>query len=465
MSTLDSSIVVVGLPTVLADLNASLFLGIWIITAYRLMITILLVSIGRVADIIGRVKMYNLGFAVFTIGSALCAVSRSVEMLIAFRLVQGLGAALLFVNSLVIVLDAFPTSELGTAIGINQMAVNAGTIVGYTLSGVMIGLFGWPSIFWINVPVGIFGTLWSHRRLREVRGKTEGQRFDYLGAALFSAALTLALLAMTFGDFRSILNEALIGVSITLFLAFLILETRVDQPVIDLSIFKIRQFTAGNLANLLNGIAFAALAFELSLYFQLVKGYTAFQAGLALIPMDLTLIVISPISGRLSDKYGGRGFASIGLALTSVALFLFSNFSRETSPASISASLALAGLGIGLFRSPNASSVMGSVPADRRGIASGVRSTILNTSAVLSVPIAITIMVAVLPYNELATIANATTLGSLDEVQLLLQAISRTFLVLAVINGLAVVASILRGPRAPTANLTQTKTDNVTSHN
>ena len=447
MATLDASVVVVGLPVIIEDLNTSLFAGIWVITGYRLMITILLVTIGRFADILGRVKLYYAGFAVFTAGSALCGLSPSGELLIVSRLIQGFGAALLFVNSMVIVVDAFPTAELGTAIGINQMAINAGTIVGYTLSGVLIGLFGWRSIFWVNVPIGIFGTFWSHRRLKEPYGHIGKERFDYPGAILFSTALTMVLLALTLGNLSSLLTQALLAGSIVLFAVFLAHERRATQPVMDLSLFRIRPFTAGNLTNFLNGLAFAALAFELTLYFELVKGYSPFQTGIALIPMDLTLIIIGPISGRLSDKYGGRDLSTLGLAITSIALLVFSTFTVATSEVYIAAALALGGFGIGLFRSPNASSVMGSVPAKRRGIGAGVRSTIINTSSVVSIPLALTLMTAVMPYDRLAIVVSASTLGNSQEVLQLLGAIKYAFYAFAAINGLAVIVSALRGPK------------------
>ena len=447
MATLDASKVVVGLPTVIEDLNTSLFAGIWVITGYRLMITILLVTIGRVADIMGRVKLYNAGFAVFTIGSALCGFAPNAETLIISRLIQGFGAALLFVNTMALLVDAFPTSELGTAIGINQMAINAGTIVGYTISGILIGLFGWRSLFWVNVPVGIFGTVWSRRRLKELYGRSEGERFDYPGALLFSTALTIILLALTLGDLCSPQTQVLSAVSIALFAVFFAHERRVSQPVLDLSLLKIRLFTLGNLTNLLNGVAFAALAFELSLYFQLVKGYTAFETGISLIPMDFTLIVIGPISGRLSDKYGARGLSTLGLAITSIALLVFSTFTAETDALYIAGALASAGLGIGMFRSPNASSVMGSVPPKRRGVGAGVRSTIINTSSVVSIPLTLSMMTLVMPYDRLADIVDASRLGEVAEVAQLLGAIRYAFYAFAAINGFAVIVSALRGPR------------------
>ena len=442
---LDSSIIVVGLPTVVEDLNTSLFLGIWVITSYRLAITILLVAIGRLVDIVGRVKLYNAGFALFTIGSALCALSQTVEMLIAFRLVQGLGAALVIVNTFAVVTDSFPVSELGMATGINQMAMNAGTITGYTLSGVMIGLFGWRSIFWINVPIGLFGTFWCHRRLRELYTKTSKERFDYVGAVTFSTALSLLLLAMTL-DLRNPFIQFLLSAGVALFVVFLILEKRVNHPVLQLSLFRIRTFTAGNVSSLLNGLAFWGVAFELTLYLQLVRGFSAFQAGIALLPIDIAMILFAPISGRLSDKYGPRGLTAIGLGLISVAMVLFANFSLDSDFIFVTMSLALAGAGMGIFWSPNSSSIMVSVPPERRGIANGVRSTIVNSTMAISIPLAMTLMTTVLPYDKLASIVNASTLANQEGVSGLLPAMSYAFYVLAFINLLGAIASIFREP-------------------
>ena len=452
MASLDFSLIIVALPTIIEALNISLFAGIWVITGYRLMLTILMITIGRFADIMGRVRLYNTGFTIFTVGSALCALSTSGELLVASRLIQGLGAALLFVNSMALVADAFPASELGTAIGINQVAINTGQIMGYTLSGVMIALCGWRSIFWINVPVGVFGTIWTHRRLRDLYRAVEKQRFDYPGAILFSTGLTLVLLSLTLGGLRSVTAQLILAAGIVLLAVFLFHEARVDEPVLDMSLFKIRPFTAGNLSNLVNGMAYAGLTFELTLYLQLVKGLSPLQTGIAIIPMQVTFIFVGPISGRLSDKYGVRGLSTVGLALTSVALLMFSTFSIDTSAVTISAALALVGLGIGMFRSPNASSVMGSVPPERRGMGSGVRSTVMNISQSVSIPLTLTLMTAVMPYDKLAVVVSATTLSNSLEVLDLLGAIRYGFFAFAVINGLGVIPSILRGPRTNSPN-------------
>ena len=452
MATLDSSILVVGLPQVVSALNTNLVVGVWFITIYRLMITVLLVGIGRIADLYGRVRLYNLGFAVFTVGSLLSGLSLTAEELLVFRLVQGVGAAFLFVNSVAIVTDAFAGEGLGKGIGINQVAINAGTITGYTLSGILIQLFTWRSIFLVNVPIGIFGTYWSHRRLKEISQPARGERFDVLGAVSFSSSITLLLLGLTIGSLTDALNMVLIGLSGILMVFFFLIERRTKFPVLDLSLFRIRLFTAGNIANLLSGLAFAGLAFVMTLYFQLVRGYDPLHAGVSLIPLDATLILVGPISGSLSDKWGARGLSTLGLIIASSGFFVLSRLDQFTPYSQLAVGLSLVGLGIGLFRSPNASSVMGSVPASKRGISSGVRATIINTSIVASIPLVIAIMTADVPYSQLASIignpnivmsvqtGNGSVAGFLPGLQHALLLFSGLILISAFF-------SILRGPR------------------
>ena len=288
MATLDASIIIVGLPTVVNDLHTNIVVGIWIITIYRLAITVLLVTIGRVADLFGRVRLYTWGFAIFTVGSLLSGLSPTAEFLLAFRLVQGTGAALLFVNGVAIVTDAFAgTGQLGKGIGLNQIAINAGTITGYTFSGILIvtPIIGWRSIFLVNVPVGIFGTYWSRKRLREISAPAAKEQFDIPGAVTFSGAITSLLLGLTLGGLDSPITVLLLLTSLVLTVIFLSIERHTKSPVLDLSLFKNRVFTIGNLSNLFSGLAFASLAFVMTLYFQLVRGFSAYNAGLALIPI------------------------------------------------------------------------------------------------------------------------------------------------------------------------------------
>ncbi len=446
MATLDSSIIVVGLPQVIAALNTNLVVGVWIITIYRLMITVLLVSIGRVADLYGRVRLYNMGFAVFTLGSLLSGLSFTAEELLAFRLVQGIGAALLFVNSVAIVTDAFSGGELGKGIGINQVAINAGTITGYTLSGILIQLFTWRSIFLVNVPIGIFGTYWSRKRLKEISRPARGEKFDALGAITFSTSITSLLLGFTLGGLTSRLTLSLVSLSIILMAMFILIERRTENPVLDLSLFKIRLFTAGNIANLFSGLAFAALAFIMILYFQLVRGYSPLNAGLALIPLDATLILIGPISGWLSDKWGARGLSTLGLLIASAGILFLSSFTQTTPYVQIALLFSLVGLGIGMFRSPNASSVMAAVPSNKRGVSSGVRSTIINTSIVASIPLAVALMTADVPYDKLVNIIGNNQIASADLGVFFTGLQHALFIFAAVILGSAVF-SFLRGPR------------------
>ncbi len=451
MATLDSSIVVVGLPEVVSELNTSIVVGVWIITIYRLMIAILLVTFGRVADMHGRVRLYNLGFAIFTVGSFLSGLSFTAYQLLVFRLIQGIGAALLFVNSVALVTDAFQGPELGKGMGINQVAINAGTITGYVLSGILIGLFTWRAIFLVNVPIGIFGTYWSKKRLREITHPATPARFDFAGALTFSASITLLLLGLTLGDITGPLSLSLIGLSGVLIFTFLLVERRTKHPVMELSLFKIRLFTAGNISNLLSGLAFASLAFVMSLYFQLVRGYGPVQTGIALIPLDATLIIVGPLSGTLSDKYGSRGLSSLGLVIASIGFLLLSGITGVTSTIQIIIWLAIIGVGIGLFRSPNASSVMGSVPANERGIASGIRATIFNTSIVASIPLTVALMTADIPYAKLVNLigpaGTAAQAIATSEIPLLLAGIQHSLIGFAAVILFSAIFSILKGPR------------------
>ena len=453
MASLDSTIVVIGLPTILQDLHATLVHGIWIITGYQLAMTILLIVVGRLADLYGRVRLYNIGFAVFTVGSLCCALSGTGEQLVLFRLLQGTGAALLTANSVAIITDAFPRGELGMALGTNMMAFNVGAIAGYTLGGVMITLFGWRSIFLVNVPVGIFGILWSYKRLKEISKRPVGENFDYAGSILYSAGLLAILGALTLGNPTSLRNLLILAGGFVVFIVFIFVERRQRYPTLDLNLFKIRLFAAGNLAGFLNSVAFNCGPFLRSLYLQLVMGYSALRAGVVLIPMEIVVLAVSPISGRLADKYGSRVLSSIGLALNAAALFWFSTLNEKSTYAAILISLVLFGLGRALFISPNSSSVMGSVPAARRGVANGVRMTLNMTGGVTSVPLSLLLMTLVMPYDRLSQIVSSSQLIGSGELTIFLRAINHACLILGVIILIAIIPSLLRGPRETSSNV------------
>jgi EmrB/QacA subfamily drug resistance transporter len=447
MSSLDSNIVVIGLPTILQKLNASIVHGIWIITGYALMTAILLVILGRLADLYGRVRLYNLGFAVFTVGSLFCALPRTGTQLVIFRFLQGAGAALLTANSVAIITDAFPKEELGMGLGTNMMAMNLGAIVGLTLGGVMIPTFGWQSIFLINIPIGIFGTIWGTLRLKEISVKPVGQKFDYAGAILYCIGLTTILLALAVGDPLSLRNLIILGGGIAIFVAVIFVELRQKFPTLDLALFKIRLFAAGNLASFLNSLAFSCGPFLRSLFLQLVLGYSTLKAGLILIPMEAIVFVLSPISGRLSDRYGGRVLSSVGLVLNASALIWFSTLNQNSTLGTVIVSLMLFGFGRALFMPPNTSSIMGSVPAEKRGVANGIRMTLNMTGGVLSVPFSLLLMTLVMPYNRLSQIVGSTQLIGADELPMFLKAINHACLILGIIVLVAIIPSLLRGPQ------------------
>ena len=443
MSSLDGSIVVVGLPTVLQNLHASIVDGVWIITGYKLMMTILLVLLGRLADLYGKVKLYNLGFVIFTIGSLLCALSRTGEQLVIFRFLQGAGAALLLGNSIATVTDAFPKTELGMGLGSIMMTANLGAIAGYTLSGVMITYFGWRSIFLINVPIGIFGTIWGYLRLKEVGTKTVGQKFDYAGSILYCIGLSTILLALTIGDPTSGRNIAILAGGLAFFVAVVFVELNHKYPTLDLTLFKIRQFAMGNLANFLNSLTFSCGPFLRSLYLQLVLGYSPLKTGLLLIPMDSLILILNPISGRLADRYGSRVLSSLGLAFNAAALIWFSTLNEKSSYGTVLISLVLFGFGLALFAPAITSSLMGSVPSQKRGVASGIVTTISQTAGVMSIPFSLLLMTLVMPYNKLSQIVSSSQLINSNEGPLFLKATNIACLILGIITLFAIIPVLL----------------------
>jgi len=347
-----------------------------------------------------------------------------------------------------IITDVFPKGELGMGLGTTIMAANLGAIVGYTVSGIMIAYFGWRSIFFINVPIGIFGTIWGYLRLKETRIKSVGQKFDYKGSILYCINLLTILLVLTIGNPISVRNITLFAIGLLLFVIVILVELRQKYPILDLTLFKIRAFAAGNLTAFLNTLAFSCGPFLRSLYLQLILGYSAAKTGILLIPMEIVILVLSPVSGRLSDKYGSQVLNSVGLALNASALIWFSRLTETSSYFAVLVSLFLFGVGMALFASPNTSSVMGSVPEAKRGVASGIRNTINQTAGVLSVPFSLLLMTLVMPYNKLSQIVSSSQLASSNQAPIFLKAINHACLILGIIVLCAIVPSLLRGRKS-----------------
>ena len=417
MAILDSNIVLIALPTITADLRASPFEAVWIIMGYVLVTASLLMSFGRLSDIFGRVKLYNLGFAIFTAGSALCSIAPSGILLVVFRLVQGSGGALIFSNAAAILTDVFPATERGRALGLNQVAGVTGSVLGLALGGVLAGSFlGWRSIFWINIPVGAFATIWAYFKLRETSERRPEEKLDPIGNILFSGGLTIFLVGLMLGALTgwSLTNTGLMALGIGMVGAFVFAETRVRFPMMDLSLFRIRAFAAGMTSNLLASIARGGVSLVLVFYFQGVLLLDALTAGLWLIPFSVAFVTLGPLSGYLSDRFGSRGFATAGLLIVSLALFWFGLAPLPLGNASytqLMIPMILAGAGGGLFVAPNVASIMNATPAPRRGIASGMSSTLVNTGFLLSLGLAFAVMAASVPTAVLQAIFSGASGG------------------------------------------------------
>ena len=413
MAILDANIVLIALPTITADLHASPFEAVWIIMGYILVNASLLLSFGRLSDMFGRVRLYNSGFALFTVGSALCSVAPNGISLVLFRLVQGTGSAFIFSNAAALLTDVFPPTERGRALGLNQVAGTFGSVSGLALGGILAGsILGWRSIFWINIPFGPFATLWAYFRLKETAEPRRGEKLDPVGNVLFAAGLSISLVGLMLGAFLgwSIAYVGAIMAGVLCMGAFALFETRVKFPMMDLSLFRIRAFAAGMLSNLLASVARGGFSLILVFYFQGVLLLKAFTAGLMLIPFSVAFVTFGPLSGYLSDRFGSRGFATTGLLTVAVALFWlglfpFGDYSHMVVP------MIIAGIGGGMFVAPNVASIMNATPAARRGVASGMSSTLINTGFLLSLGIAFAVMAASVPTAVLQEIFSGSAVA------------------------------------------------------
>jgi len=451
MSSLDGNIVLIALPTIARDLpGTSLFDLLWIILGYQLVTATVLVNFGRLADMFGRVRLYNFGFAIFTFGSALCSLSQSSAQLIGFRLVQAVGAGFLFSNSAAIITDAFPEDQRGMALGINQVSIVIGSVLGLVLGGLLTSAVGWRSIFWVNIPIGVFATTWSHYKLKELAVIRKGERLDLLGNFSFAGGIALVLTGITLYVVSSLSFSLLIVMSATgagLLVVFVFVERRVSQPMFDLSLFRIRMFTAGNIAIFLNALARGAVSLVLVFYLQgPTMNLSPLLAGVFLIPVSLSLAFLGPISGWLSDKYGARLLSSLGLGVSSVGFVLLTGIGPTITFQQLALPLVFVGSGMGLFASPNRASIMNSVPETERGVASGTSTTLVNVGATFSLAIAFTVMSLTTPIKDLQLVfLGVQSSGSAPWVGSFIGSIRSVYLLSTLFLLLAIIPSAMRG--------------------
>jgi EmrB/QacA subfamily drug resistance transporter len=446
MAGVDARIVLVGLPTIAKELHAGVADVIWVSQAYVFASTLGLLLIGRTTDLLGRVKIYNYGFVIFTLGSAFAALSFSSAELIAARIVQGVGASMLITNSAAILADSTPRNELGKILGINTVAFRLGSITGLTLSGAILSVADWRALFYINIPIGIFGTLWAYYRLKEISKPEEYRGMDWIGFAAFSTGLGLLLIAITFLSFGLAGVElgfgmaAVGGLLLFLFVKYELRGRTKIPPLLDMKLFKIKEFAGGSLAQTLNAIAWSGILIMASFYLQIVVGASALQTGIDLLAIDATFIFAAPLAGRFSDKYGSRTFVLVGLTITSAAFFMFALVPLTPGIPTVIIALGLLGLGNGLFISPNVSAVMGSVPANRRGIASGLRTTFFNVGDSVGFGLAVLIMTLVIPYNTLnILVQNYSVAGQAVGKQEFILGFQLVAVALATINTFAII--------------------------
>src|SRR5215471_7204319 len=406
MAALDSSIVLISLPAIFRGIRLDPLMPsnigylLWMLMGYLVVTAVLVVTFGRLGDIFGRVRMYNAGFAIFTAASIALSLtpghgSGAAMWLIVFRIVQGVGGALLMANSTAILTDAFPVEERGRAMGISMVAAIAGSFIGLIAGGLLADV-NWRLVFWINVPFGLFGTVWAYAKLREL-GVKNRKPIDWWGNVTFAAGLILILLGITYGLQPSgghtmgwtgtwVLFELIAGVG--LLATFIWIELRVKEPMFHLELFRIRAFSAGNAASLLSSIGRGGLQFMLIIWLQGIwlplHGYnfvdTPLWAGIYMLPLTAGFLVAGPAAGWLSDRYGARPFAVVGMLLAAASfgflMLLPANFSFPV----FAVLLLMNGIGMGLFAAPNTTAIMNSVEPGDRGAASGMRATFQNSA-------------------------------------------------------------------------------------
>jgi EmrB/QacA subfamily drug resistance transporter len=402
LASLQGSALLIALPDILVQLKASFLTIMWILIGYLLITTALVPVIGRLADMVGRKRLYNAGFAVFTLGSLLAGLGQpafhGTDVLIA-RVVQGIGGALLITNSTAIVTDAFRRGRVGLGLGVNQIAAAAGFVLGPVVGGLLTAL-SWRWVFLANVPLGIFGTLWGLWRLREPVRLPARQHFDWGGSVLFTTGLGAVLLGLSLIAFpiwgEGVIRGLLVG-GVVLLVAFAAYEWRQPQPMMNLRLFAARLFAFANLANLLNGVARGAVLFLLIFFLQGPYGKDPLMAGLMMAPFGLAFMLIGPISGYLSDHHGARGLGTLGLAVAALGLLGLSTVTDQSPFWQLALWMAVMGGGSGLFNSPNTNVIMTAVRSDQRGMAAGVRTMLANTGQMLSIAIAFPLVLSKIP--------------------------------------------------------------------
>jgi EmrB/QacA subfamily drug resistance transporter len=426
MASINSNIILISLPAIFRGMKVNpLSPGgasymLWMLMGFTVVTATLLVSFGRLSDILGRVRLYNLGFAIFTAASILLyftpgSGSTGIMMMIFFRLIQGVGAGFLMANSTAILTDAFSSKERGMAMGLNQIAGVGGSLLGLIIGGLLADI-DWRLVFLVSVPIGLFGTIWAYIKLEEQSAPDKTQKIDWIGNSTFAVGLTLLLMAFTYGIMPYGTSKmgwgnpfVIFGIiaGLVLLVAFVFIEMKVKMPMLHMELFRIRAFAFGNLSLFLSSIARGGLQFMLIIWLQGIwlplHGYsfesTPLWAGIYMMPMMIGFFIMGPLSGKLSDRYGARAFSTGGMVLSAIGFILLTLLPANFGYGVFAVILVILGLGMGMFAAPNTTAIMNSVPPEQRGASSGMRSTFQNTGMALSMTLYFTILILGMAQN------------------------------------------------------------------
>jgi EmrB/QacA subfamily drug resistance transporter len=413
LATVNSGTLIIALPELERSLHTTLLQLVWVILVYMIVSTVLVLTAGRLSDLFGRKNAYVLGFLLFSAASLGAGFAGSGTQLILWRVLQGVGGAFLFANAAALVTDAFPKHELGLAMGTNTMVAAVGLVIGPVLGGALVAI-SWPWVFWFNLPFGVAGSLWAWLVLHETAGRDEERGLDLLGTAAYVVGLTGLVLALSKGGLSG-WNDTLViagfAAAVVLLPVFVLVERHGRAPMLDLSLFRDRLFTAAAGAAFINGLSRFALMFLFVFYFQGPQGQSPIMAGLELAPMAIGMLVASPIAGVIADRRGSRGLAAVGMVVSAGGLAGMTMLQAHTAYVWSALWLALVGIGSGMFNSPNTAAMMGVVPTHRRGIAAGARVMLQNTGAVISIAFVLAIVTAAVPKPVLFEIFSGLTSG------------------------------------------------------
>jgi EmrB/QacA subfamily drug resistance transporter len=413
LATVNSGTLIIALPDLERSLGTTLLQLVWVILVYMIASTVLVLTAGRLSDLFGRKHAYVAGFVVFSLASLGAGFSGTGTELLLWRVAQGIGGAFLFANAAALVTDAFPKRQLGLAMGTNTMVAAVGLVIGPVLGGALVAI-SWPWVFWFNVPIGIAGSVWAALVLHELAQRDPVRGLDLPGSIAYVAGLTGLVFALSKGGLSGWSDAWVIGgfaLAVVLLPLFVAIERRGRAPMLDLSLFSNRLFSAASAAAFVNGLSRFALLFLFVFYFQGPQGDSPIVAGLKLAPMAIGMVVASPIAGLIADRKGSRGLAALGMVVSAAALAAMTTLHAHSAFWQSALWLAVVGIGSGLFNSPNTAAMMGAVPDRRRGVAAGARVMLQNTGAVISIAFVLAIVTAAVPKPILFKIFSGLAAG------------------------------------------------------